>query len=125
MAKRNTAAECASNKPSDSRPLTKSGSPERTEINNTLRERRQVLRAAAGVMFAGLLAGCTDGSSGAQDTTGDGETSADGWLSETDNYDSVEDMTGNDRITVEVGVKGNNGANAFSPPQSRCRPERR
>lgn len=86
--------------------------------------RRGFLRAAGGLAVAGLLAGCTDAGSGGN-TGGNGgnggNAGADGgsvgdWLADTDNYDSVEDMTGTDSITVEVGAEGNSGSNAFAPP---------
>lgn len=48
----------------------------------------------------------------------DGESdprSVDERLADTDNYDGVVDRTGEDSVTVEVGARGNNGANAFAP----------
>lgn len=92
--------------------------------------RRRFLRAAGGVAIAGLLAGCTNGGSGGNagtDTGSDGsgengETddannggSIKGWLADTGNYDTVEDMTNKNSVTVAVGAEGNNGANAFAP----------
>ena len=100
--------------------------------------RRGFLRAAGGVVVAGLLAGCTSGGSGENagaDTGGDGsegnsgtndsnnDGGMEGWLADTGNYDSVEDMTGENSVTVEVGAKGNNGANAFVPAAIKISPE--
>lgn len=69
---------------------------------------------------AGLLAGCTSSGSGGNNRGDDGGDasrgeSVDEWLADTDNYDSVEDMTDRNSVTVEVGAEGNNGANAFAP----------
>ncbi|MFC6824567.1 halocyanin domain-containing protein [Halopelagius fulvigenes] len=83
--------------------------------------RRRFLRAAGGVAVGGFLAGCTSdggdgsGSGGGEPTDGGPET-VDEWLSDTDNYDSVAEMTGESTVTVEVGARGNNGSNAFAPP---------
>src|SRR5699024_1910019 len=95
------------------------------------------LRAAGGVAVAGLLAGCTSsgsrGNAGA-DTGGDGSggnsgtagnssgSSVEEWLADASNYDSAEDMTGKNSVTVEVGAEGNNGANAFAPAAIRISP---
>lgn len=81
-----------------------------------------------GVAVAGLLAGCTSAGSednaGADDSGNGGNTgvddangggSVDDWLADTENYGSVEDMTGEDSVTVEVGAEGNSGSNAFAP----------
>ena len=99
--------------------------------------RRGFLRAAGGVTVAGLLAGCTSGGSGGNagaDTGGDGSDGNSGtdgnssggsveeWLADTSNYDSIEDMTGRNSVTVEVGAEGNNGANAFAPAAIRISP---
>lgn len=79
--------------------------------------RRVFLRSVGGVVAAGLLAGCISGGSGEDTgTKGDNEVSSvDDWLSDTSNYDGVEDLTGKNAVTVEVGAEGNNGANAFEP----------
>ncbi|MFC4548922.1 MULTISPECIES: halocyanin domain-containing protein [Halorussus] len=78
-------------------------------------DRRTVLRSLGSLAAAGLLAGCT--SIGNDGDGGDGGSggSVDDWLSDTGNYDGVVDRTGEDAVTVEVGAKGNNGANAFAP----------
>jgi halocyanin-like protein len=41
------------------------------------------------------------------------------WLSETENYEGVVDLTGRDRVTVLVGFEGNGGNFTFSPPALR------
>lgn len=75
-------------------------------------------------MALGLLAGCSgddgdDGDSGddgnGDDENGDG-TSVDEWLSETENYDGVDDFTGEDEVTVQVGeVEGAPQTFVFEP----------
>lgn len=41
----------------------------------------------------------------------------DGYLSDTDNFDGTTvDMTGRNKVTVDVGVQGNDGAFAYDPP---------
>lgn len=102
--------------------------------SNSLRwGRRGFLRAAGGVAVAGLLAGCTSvggaGDGEASDASGgdsgadkSGEGSVDAWLADTDNYDSVADMTGKKSVTVEVGAEGNNGAYAFAPAAIKISP---
>lgn len=79
---------------------------------STPRGRRAFLRTAGAVAVTGALAGCSDDGSGGN---GDGPDSVDDWLSGTGNYDSVQDRTGRSSVTVEVGARGNNGANAFAP----------
>lgn len=69
----------------------------------------------AGVAVVGLVAGCTSDGSGGSTGGGSGASSVGDWLSDTDNFESVEDMTGKNSITVEVGADGNNGSNAFTP----------
>ena len=95
-------------------------------------ERRGFLRAVGSVAVAGLLAGCTSGGSegnAGADTGGNSGTndankggSVEEWLADTGNYDSVEDRTGTNSVTVEVGAEGNNGANAFAPAAIRISP---
>lgn len=79
--------------------------------------RRRYLRAMGAVAAGSLLAGCTDDGNGSSPGTdgGSGANSVDDWLSGTGNYDAVEDATGEDAVTVEVGAQGNKGANAFAP----------
>lgn len=102
--------------------------------------RRDVLRTT-GVVLAGAAAGCSggdspsgDGGGGDQPTstetptatqtetsTGDGGggTSIEEWLSNTGNFDGVDDKTGTDAVDVEVGVQGNVSYYAFAPPAIR------
>lgn len=98
--------------------------------------RRAFLSTAGSVAVAGLLAGClgessgaagadagSDGSEGTTGTnSGDGGNSIDAWLADTDNYDSVENMTGKRSVTVEVGAEGNKGAYAFEPAAIKVSP---
>ena len=72
--------------------------------------RRQFVRATAGLLAVGALAGCTDaggaGNGGGSGGSG-GSTSVDEWLNGTDNYDGVVDETGSGSVTVTVGPDGN------------------
>ncbi len=70
---------------------------------------------ASGVVLAGSFAGCLGGANEESDDDDDGPSSVDEWLADTGNHDSVEDVTGESAVTVEVGAKGNDGANAFAP----------
>jgi len=45
-----------------------------------------------------------------------------GWFSNTSNYDGVVDKTGQDTVTVTVGVKANGGNYGFGPPAIRVDP---
>lgn len=85
--------------------------------------RRRVLQAAGAIVTAGVFAGCTnlgdDGPNGNDDSQ---PSSVDEWLSNTGNYDSIEDHLDEDSVTVEVGAQGNNGANAFAPAAIRISP---
>lgn len=113
-----------------SRGLLGATRPQNDDSGSLRYGRRGFLRAAGGVAVAGLLAGCTSAGSGGNtgaDTGGDGSGENSGtndaneggsieeWLADTGNYDSVEDMTGKNSVTVEVGAEGNNGVNAFAP----------
>ncbi|MEF8886240.1 MAG: halocyanin domain-containing protein [Haloarculaceae archaeon] len=70
--------------------------------------RRGLLRAGAGATAAVAIASAA-GPAAAQ-------TDFDGWLSNVDNYDgTVVDATGQDEVTVEVGVQANGGAFGFGP----------
>lgn len=85
--------------------------------------RRGYLRATGGLVAAGFLAGCSgDGNgNGGDGGGGDGdERSVDEWLSETGNYDSVTEMTGEEAVTVEVGPQQNEYV--FEPPAVRIDP---
>ena len=98
-----------------------SSTPDRPRAETPVtRERRAFLRATGALAFAGPLAGCASDGNGGGDDGGDadgggGTGSVDDWLSDTGNYDSVEDLTGESAVTVEVGARGNNGPNAFAP----------
>lgn len=54
-----------------------------------------------------------DGDDNESDDGGDSEAGVDDWLQDANNYDDVEDMTGEEEVTVEVGV-GDEGY-AFGP----------
>ncbi|EMA46078.1 halocyanin domain-containing protein [Halococcus saccharolyticus] len=60
----------------------------------------------------------SDGGGANASATGASDTprSFDGWLSNTGNYEGVVDRTGNDVVSVKVGVEGNGGPYAFDPP---------
>lgn len=94
----------------------------RTQPENSCSQnlgRRNFLRSVGGVVVAGLIAGCTNDSNGSNGNTetnnSSGSSSVEEWLADTGNYDAVEDMTGKNAVTVEVGAEGNSGANAFAP----------
>lgn len=98
------------------------------DTTNSLRSavnRRQLLRSVGGMIVIGSAAGCigntTQNSDG--DTNSDGATSVDEWLSNTGNYESIQDLTGKTSIQVEVGAQGNAGRNAFAPAAIRISPE--
>lgn len=94
--------------------------PEQTPVSAG---RRGFLRAASSVAVLGLLAGCTgNGNDGSDGSGTDGPSSVDEWLSETGNYDTVHDLTGQSTVTVEVGAQGNAGSNAFAPAAIRISP---
>jgi halocyanin-like protein len=110
--------------------------------NNPL-DRRRFLQATSAAVTTTLLAGCGgsgdedgdsdgDGGGGMDDTEteedgagdtetedgsggGDGNGEVDEFLSDTSNYDGVQDETGNDEVTVTVGAEGNDGNFAFEP----------
>lgn len=85
--------------------------------------RRRVLKAAGAIAAVGVLAGCTDSGDNGSGGNGDSQPgSVDEWLSNTDNYDSIEDLHGEDSVTVEVGAQGNSDANAFAPAAIRISP---
>jgi len=98
--------------------------------------RRDFLQTAGGVAGATATATAAAGSATAQETTdgGGGTTTANGgteaagggggggtpdfggYLDDVGNYDgSVEDLRGQDTVTVEVGTEGNGGNFAFAP----------
>jgi len=70
--------------------------------------RRGLLRAAGGATAAVAVASAA-GPAAAQ-------TDFDGWLSDVGNYDgTVVDATGQDEVTVDVGVQANGGAFGYGP----------
>jgi len=102
-------------------------------------QRRTVLRTA-GAVLVGALAGCSGDDSPATETETDqpddtetdqpdeteteepesqGQPSVDEFLSQTDNYDGIEDRTGVDAVEVDVGVEANGAYYGFSPPAIR------
>lgn len=87
---------------------------DRTETDPISRFGRRRFLWASGVVLAGSFAGCLGGANEESDDD-DGPSSVDEWLADTGNHDSVEDVTGESAVTVEVGAEGNDGANAFAP----------
>lgn len=76
--------------------------------------RRTFLRAGAAAAGAGALAGGVP-TAGAAEPFG-------GWLSNTSNFDGVVDKTGQDSVTITVGVTANSGSNGFGPAAVRVDP---
>ncbi|WP_129112713.1 halocyanin domain-containing protein [Halegenticoccus tardaugens] len=85
------------------------------------RNRRSFLATTGAVLTATFVAGCTGGGSGggtddgrSEGTDGDdgngggsdggGESDVEDWMGDANNYDEVEDMTGESEVTVEVGA---------------------
>jgi len=81
--------------------------------------RREFVRTAGGAAGAAATLSAT-GTAAAQEEGGDGgETVPDygGFLDQVGNFDgSTVDATGQDTVTVEVGVQANGGAYGFGPP---------
>jgi len=82
--------------------------------------RREFVRTAGGAAGAAATLSAT-GTAAAQEEGGDGggETVPDygGYLDQVGNFDgSTVDATGQDTVTVEVGVQANGGAYGFGPP---------
>ncbi|EMA22990.1 MULTISPECIES: halocyanin domain-containing protein [Haloarcula] len=81
--------------------------------------RREFVRTAGGAAGAAATLSAT-GSAAAQEEGGDGgETVPDygGFLDSVGNFDGTTvDATGQDTVTVEVGVQANGGAYGFGPP---------
>ncbi|MDH5018984.1 halocyanin domain-containing protein [Halobacterium rubrum] len=93
----------------------------RLDNNNTTLSRRGVLRAAAGSATALAAGAAATGTAAAQDYggwfTGDAKGGAVG------NYDGTTvDQTGQDEVTVEVGVNANGGSFGFGPAAVRVDP---
>jgi len=97
-------------------------------------DRRTVIKGLGGLTIAASVAGCStsgggsggdggdggDGGSNGGDggdggSGGGGNAEVDDYLSDTSNYDSIEDMTGQSEVTVDVGVEANGGAYGFGP----------
>jgi len=84
-------------------------------------DRRAFLGATAATA-TGLLAGCggtggpDDSDSSSPSATGGEQPTVEEYLSGTANYDgTVQDETGSDSVTVDVGAEGNGSDFAFSP----------
>ncbi|WP_248905185.1 halocyanin domain-containing protein [Halocatena marina] len=84
-------------------------------------DRRNFLRAVGGLTTLGLLAGCIGGMSENANADDKSASSVDGWLAESDNYDSITDMTGEAAVTIEVGPESNE--HVFAPAAVRIDPE--
>jgi halocyanin-like protein len=78
--------------------------------------RRTALRSAVGLAGGAALAGGA-GSAAAQS---DGEFG--GWFDNVSNFEGVADRTGQDEVTVDVGVQANGGALGFGPAAVRVSP---
>lgn len=73
-------------------------------------DRRTILRGIGTLTVTAGLAGCGGGGGG-----GGEEQDMDSYLSNTSNYSTVVDETGESSVTVMVGTRGNGGNWAFSP----------
>lgn len=81
--------------------------------------RREFVRTAGGAAGAAATLSATGAAAAQEDGGGGGETVPDygGFLDSVGNFDgSTVDATGQDTVTVEVGVQANGGAYGFSPP---------
>lgn len=74
-------------------------------------DRRTAIKATGALMASTALAGC----SGESDTEASFPESFGGWMDNVGNYDSVTDMTGEDEITIDVAIEGNEGNYAYGP----------
>jgi halocyanin-like protein len=75
-------------------------------------DRRTLVRTLGVLAAGGSLAGCSgDGDGGG----GNGGDPVESYLSNTGNFDGIEDLTGQDGVTVRVGTEGNGGYWGFSP----------
>jgi len=109
-------------------------------MGNDPLDRRRFLQATSAAATTALLAGCGGGGGNDDDGGGDegggmndtetptgeagnetdaggggGNSQVDEFLSDTSNYDGVQDETGSDEVTVAVGAEGNDGNFAFEP----------
>ncbi|NHN49851.1 halocyanin domain-containing protein [Halostella sp. JP-L12] len=75
--------------------------------------RRDLLKAAGAASIAATAAAAPG--SAQEDGYGD-------WFSDVSNFDGTEDMTGQDQVTVEVGVEANDGYFGFGPAAVRVDP---
>jgi len=95
-------------------PTHTSGRPDRDALT------RRRLLATAGAGLAATLAGCAGGDGGGSD--GNGDDTYGGYLSDATGFDgSVADRTGDDEVTVAVGV-GDSGY-GFDPVAVRVSPD--
>jgi halocyanin-like protein len=81
--------------------------------------RREFLRTAGGAAGGAAAASAATGSAAAAESGGGGGEAPppdfDGYLSDVGNFDSVEDKTGQDKVTVKVGVDQGGGPYGFGP----------
>lgn len=82
-------------------------------------DRRTVLQGLGSIATAGAIAGCSTSDAGGGTDGGSANNKVDNYLSDTSNYDSIVDETGNDEVTVKVGVQANSGYFGFGPPAIR------
>jgi len=81
--------------------------------------RREFVRTAGGAAGAAATLSATGAAAAQEEGGGGGETVPDygGFLDQVGNFDgSTVDATGQDTVTVEVGVQANGGAYGFGPP---------
>jgi halocyanin-like protein len=82
--------------------------------------RRDFLRTAAAGAGGSAAAAGAAAPAAAQETTeggggGGGEPDFGGWLDDVGNFNGVEDMRGNDQVTVQVGTEANGGPYGYTP----------
>ena len=81
--------------------------------------RREFVRTAGGAAGAAATLSATGTAAAQEEGGGGGETVPDygGFLDQVGNFDGTTvDATGQDTVTVEVGVQANGGAYGFGPP---------
>lgn len=98
-----------------------SSNPRSEKLCRFATNRRNFLRAVGGLTPLGLLTGCIGGKSKNASADDESASSVDGWLAETDNYDSITDMTGKSAVTIEVGPESNE--HVFTPAAAHIDPE--